>query len=102
MHDKANPIDEKIERMLNHAARDFRTMAMFEPPQRHHHPHGCGCHGCRGHCPMCPTGATGATGGTGATGTCEQQHATISESDYLALPDDRKRTLDIQWIVYPD
>jgi hypothetical protein len=108
---KPHPIDEKIERMLGNAARDFRAMPTFETPHAHHHARGCGCQGCRGHCPKCPTGPmgppgstgpTGTTGATGATGTGGQELVMISVDDYLALPEDKKRAPLIQWIVYPN
>ena|GEM_PF-3189786 len=127
---KAHPIDEKIERMLSHAARDFRGMERFEEP-KHHHSRGCGCHGCGGRCPKCcptcatgptgppgpqgcpgtagPTGVTGPTGSgagitgpTGPTGQCDQDHVMLGEDDYLALSDDEKQHPQKHWIVYPN
>lgn len=112
------PIDEKIERMLSMAAKDFRGMERIEKPMGYA-AHGCGCHGCRGHCPhcshQCPTGPTGATGPTGPTGTgagttgptgptglCEQQHVMINVDDYLVLSEEEKRDTLMHWIVYPN
>ncbi|MCL2532485.1 MAG: hypothetical protein FWE40_10120 [Oscillospiraceae bacterium] len=115
---RKHPIDEKIERMLSMAARDFRGMDRVAEPIGHA-ARGCGCHGCGGCCPKCPprgpTGATGATGATGptgagtgatgptgATGICEPEHRMISVDDYLALSDEKKRNPQIHWTVYPN
>ena len=50
-------------------------------------------------CPGCcrePRGPKGAKGEPGA------ELRPTTEDDYLALPEEQKRRLDVLWIIYPD